>query len=280
MCHTGIFLPWRETEVHCHPQNVSLNPLSPQCLAFFSEGLSSLEPPRYKVYPSHSLRDSAYSGLVMNIFSSYPPTPERYKWTSLIPLAFPPFTPPLTNIHHPGTRHSMMNPQDPAWSFPHLFRDLTGEGKTCGFVQGPIDAYLSLHALLSFLLLHYYYNFICVWALSSLLGALIMLNSRNEYVKLLGLWGRGMSVSLRKLPFCCWQCILRTNICLHLVARGLRQPLPATRPSVSPEQGTALGTVLVTDGQVAVLTSRNHIKKKDEDPESECLEPPVSLHLN
>ena len=51
-------------------------------------------------------------------------------------------------------------------------------------------------------------------------------------------------------------------------------------PSVSPERGPALGTVLVTDGQVAVLTSRNHVGEKDKDPEGECLEQPVSLHLN
>lgn len=152
------------------------------------------------------------------------------------PFSLPLFTPPFTNILHPGTRHSMMILQDPAWSFPGPLWDLTGEGKACGFVQGPIEAYLSLHALLSFLLLHYYYNFICVWALFSfqLFRALIMLNSENEYIKLLGLWGKGMSVSFRKLPFCCWQCILRTNLCLHLVARGLRQPLPATLPSISP----------------------------------------------
>ena len=58
----------------------------------------------------------------------------------------------------------MMIPQDPAWSFPRLPWDLTGEEKACSFVQETTEAYLSLHALLSFLLLHYYYNFVGFWA--------------------------------------------------------------------------------------------------------------------
>lgn len=108
-----------------------------------------------------------------------------------------------------------------------------------------------------------------------------MLNSTDEFVKLLGLWGKGMSVPLRKSPFCCWQRVLRTHTSLHLVARGLRQPLPATLPSISAERCPALGTKLGTDGQVAVLTSRNHVGEKDKGPEvHECLEQPVSLHLN
>lgn len=155
--------PQRETEVHHHPQNVSLNPLSPQCLAFSSEGLSSLEPPGYEVYPSQPLRDSADSGLVMSIFSSCSPTPERQEWT-FDPVSLSPIYPSPSNIHHPGTRHSIMIPQDPAWSFPHLPWDLTGDEKACSFVQEPTEAYLRLHALLCFLLLHYYYNFIGFWA--------------------------------------------------------------------------------------------------------------------
>lgn len=83
-----------------------------------------------------------------------------------------------------------------------------------------------------------------------------MFNFSNKYIKFLELQRKGMPVSLRILPL--RQDVLRTNICLHLVARGSRQPLPTTFTWLSPEQDTSLATELVTDGQVAVLTSRNH----------------------
>lgn len=90
--------------------------------------------------------------------------------------------------------------------------------------------------------------------------ASVMFNSSNKCVELLGLWGKGMSASLRKLPFCCWQCVLGTNTCLHPVTWGWRQPLPVTFPSITPEWGTAQGTVSVTGGQV--LTSGNHRERQ------------------
>lgn len=88
-----------------------------------------------------------------------------------------------------------------------------------------------------------------------------------------------MPVSLRKLPFCCWQCVLRTNMCLYLVARGSRQPIAATFPSLSPKEDTALDTVSMTDEHITVLTSRNHAWEKHKGQAGEHLEQPVNSCL-
>lgn len=81
--------PWRETEMHCHPQNVSLNPLSPQCLAFLSEGLSSLEPWRYRYMLPTPWGTALTQDWGWISFHPIAPTPREYEWTSLIPLASP-----------------------------------------------------------------------------------------------------------------------------------------------------------------------------------------------
>lgn len=70
-------------------------------------------------------------------------------------------------------------------------------------------------------ILHHFYNFVCIWVgcFCVCIWASIMVNSNNKYVQVLVLSGKGMPVSLRKLPFCCWQCVLTTNM---LTSCGLR----------------------------------------------------------
>lgn len=106
-----------------------------------------------------------------------------------------------------------------------------GGGKACGSVQGLKEARFGYHAMISGFLLHYYCGFRCTGQSILWEETLVMFISGNKCLGVLEILGKGI-LEQRQISISGGR--IRTATSGHL-------------PHIVPEQGPALGTVLMID---------------------------------